>query len=269
MKTWSSAALILTLPILCGCSTSTHVVFGPKRPPVPVAAVRLYYEPPARYEVVALLDASGSSLRSRQREVDQVVTRLKREAAALGANGVLLRGIGEHYRGSASVGFANATPIGNSVFASGSGLSMPITDTKGSGMAIFVEDGADPLSAAVAVAAPQAGPPESVGVIDPKLFQTAVGAVEVPAGLTDQQVKNCLVSIAGAREWQVVASDDHHLVIVHGGRGWDAKVGMLYTDREVQFYSDSTRDGEPSVPTSWLKNLRHDAEKDLRALKTQ
>lgn len=277
MNTKPLLVLAAVVGLACGCATSTHVVVGRRRSAIPPRDVRLYYQPPAHYEVVALLTATGSAM-GRQREVDNVVARLKREAAALGGNGVLLQGIGEHYAGAVSVGQASATAVGQSAMAFGSGVSVPVTNTQGSALAIYVTDadpvGMTPVAAATGVASERVEAAGSVttagraaaGTLDPKLFQMPVETLEVPPALSAHQVAQCVISAAKVRDWRVMARDDQRVVIIHQGRGWDATVGIAWTGGQVKFYSDSTWHGHRSVPTRWLKTLRHDIEKDFRTL---
>ncbi len=73
-----------------------------------------------------------------QGKTDKVVERLKEEAAKLGANGVLLQGIGDQPAGSVGSGFGSATASGNSAFGVGFGSSAAIYAKSGSGLAIYV-----------------------------------------------------------------------------------------------------------------------------------
>ncbi|HTV97100.1 MAG TPA: hypothetical protein VME42_13925 [Steroidobacteraceae bacterium] len=82
---------------LCAC-VSSHVMIGQARPPISPEAVQIYFHPPAsRYDEIALLDTSSrhSFSITAQGKTDAVIARLKEEAARLGANGVLLQGIGD------------------------------------------------------------------------------------------------------------------------------------------------------------------------------
>jgi uncharacterized protein YbjQ (UPF0145 family) len=53
--------------------------------------VQLYVEPPkSSYEVIALVNASSASGWTDQQSIDYAIDELKSQAAALGANGVIL-----------------------------------------------------------------------------------------------------------------------------------------------------------------------------------
>jgi hypothetical protein len=97
-----------------GCATS-HVMIGRARPPISPDQVRIYLHPPStNYEEIALLDTSskGSFSITAQRKTNAVIDRLKAEAAKLGANGILLSGVGDQASGSVGSGFGSATSIG-------------------------------------------------------------------------------------------------------------------------------------------------------------
>ncbi len=92
---------------LIGCASS-HVIVGTPRAAITPAEVRLYTTPPPNYEEIALLDASSQSSFAigDQMKVDVVIRRLKEEAAALGANGILLQGVGSQSAGAVGTGTA-------------------------------------------------------------------------------------------------------------------------------------------------------------------
>ena len=146
--------------VLSGCASS-HILVGRARPPIPPEQVRLYLEPPPVYEDVAILEASNAAswAVTDQQKTDKVVARMKAEAARLGANGIVVRGVGNQYAGS--IGFANAWAGGGSAW--GVGSSSALYDKVGSGLAIYVPEDAEaaeapaPSPAAVA-AAPAARP---------------------------------------------------------------------------------------------------------------
>lgn len=131
--------LIAAIATLTGCASS-HVMIGQARPPITPDQVKIYWHPPAQYDEIALLDTSSRNSLSftAQGKTDAVIDRLKEEAARLGANGVLLQGVGDQSAGSVSTGFAQANASGNSAFASGLGISGNVMIKKGSGVAIYV-----------------------------------------------------------------------------------------------------------------------------------
>ena len=137
MRNLSLATLILAL---AACATS-HVMIGQARPPLAPALVQVYFHPPAtRYEEIAMLDTSsrGAFAFTAQGKTDAVIQRLKEEAAKLGANGILLQGVGDVAGGSVSTGFGQAGASGNHVTAGGIGFSGNVVQKAGSAVAIYV-----------------------------------------------------------------------------------------------------------------------------------
>jgi hypothetical protein len=130
---------LLVFALLCGCATS-HVMIGQARAPISPDLVKIYYRAPAQYDEIALLDTSskGGFGFTAQGKTDVVINRLKQEAAKLGANGVLLSGVGNQSSGSIGTGFGSATANGNTAYGSGIGISSNINTKTGNGVAIFV-----------------------------------------------------------------------------------------------------------------------------------
>ena len=87
-----------------------------------------------------MLDTSsrGAFAITAQGKTDAVIARLKEEAAKLGANGVLLQGVGDQSAGSVSTGYAQGTSTGHSAYATGIGISGNVMIKAGSGIAIYV-----------------------------------------------------------------------------------------------------------------------------------
>jgi hypothetical protein len=69
---------------------------GEMRPPIDPATVKIYASAPVGSEQIAILDASSGSAFafSDQQKVDAAIAELKKQAAQLGANGVLIQGTG-------------------------------------------------------------------------------------------------------------------------------------------------------------------------------
>lgn len=131
---------ILTLCVVFGALTacaSSHVIVGTPRAPIQPDQVKIYLQPPAKYETVALLEANdmGANGFSQQSRVNKVMKRLKKEAANLGANGIVLQGVGSEYAGSVGTGFAT----GNGGFATGMGFSAAQMRKVGQATAIYVD----------------------------------------------------------------------------------------------------------------------------------
>lgn len=136
--------LLLAAVLLAGCSTSSHILTGKSRPPIDPSLVRIYTAPPARFEEVAIVEANSkaSFAFGEQDQINKVVERLKQQAAALGANGVLLKGVGETSGASLGTGLGSATASsgGSSINVLGAsiGLSTDLSNKTGKGTAIYV-----------------------------------------------------------------------------------------------------------------------------------
>ena len=133
----SAAAAAL---VLAACSTSSHVLVGTPRPPISPDSVRIYTQPPPRYEQIAHLDATsqGSFAITSQQNMDKAVSRLREEAAKLGANGILLQGVQDQQTGAIGVGGGNTSFGGNSATGVGVGGSFGISNKAITGLAIYV-----------------------------------------------------------------------------------------------------------------------------------
>jgi hypothetical protein len=137
-----SRTLVIGLTALAvAACVSSHIMIGQARPPISPDDVKIYFHPPeTKYEEIALIDTSskGGFGMTAQGKTDVVIKRLKKEAAELGANGVLLAGVGDQSGGSVSSGFGQATVSGNHAYGSGVGISTNINHKQGNGVAIYV-----------------------------------------------------------------------------------------------------------------------------------
>jgi len=135
----SAASLTAFTLVLMACASSA-VVVGKTRPAISPELVKIYLRPPKAFEEIAMLEASSKTSWSitSQGKMDVVIRRLKEEAAALGANGVLLQGTGNEYGGSVSTGTGTATVSGNTAYGTGFGASTGIMHKAGNGIAIYV-----------------------------------------------------------------------------------------------------------------------------------
>ncbi len=130
---------LLMIGTLAACTTS-HVIVGHARAPISAEQVKIYLQPPARYEEVALVSSSSrpSFALTAQARTDKVIDRLKKEAASLGANGIVLREITDQSSGSVGSAFATAKVSGGTTQALGTGLSANFFVKGGSATAIYV-----------------------------------------------------------------------------------------------------------------------------------
>ena len=87
---------LLVFACISGCTTGTAVVTGEERSPIDPAAVTLYDDPPADYEVVGTVEAASDAiLISTEAAQERAFAELKEQAAKIGANGVIGWEVGE------------------------------------------------------------------------------------------------------------------------------------------------------------------------------
>jgi hypothetical protein len=128
--------------LLVGCATSSHVLIGTARAPISPELVKVYLQPPAKYEQIATIDASsrGSLTITSQQNMDKAIARLKQEAARLGANGILLQGIEDQQSGAIGTGVGNSSFNGNTAIGASLGGSFGIYNKAAKGLAIYVAE---------------------------------------------------------------------------------------------------------------------------------
>ena len=112
--------------ILISCASGTALVTGTTRTAINPDKVKLYLQPPAEYEVVAIVKASSDAGWTAQGSQDYAVQELKNQAAQLGANGVLL--------GATST--TTSAVVGG--YGTGAMYAIPVEAEVVSGQAIYV-----------------------------------------------------------------------------------------------------------------------------------
>jgi hypothetical protein len=134
-----SLGLWLAVLALAGCATTSHVITGKPRAPIDASQVTLYSAAPPKYEEIAVIEASSRSSFSfgDQQKLDTVIERLKKEAASLGANGVLLQRTGSD-GGGGGIGAGIGTGIGGGGVSIGTSIFTTGASKTGRGLAIFV-----------------------------------------------------------------------------------------------------------------------------------
>jgi len=100
--------MIIILSVLAvflfSCATGSVIITGTRRPAIDPSEVRILLNPPSEYETIGIVEASSDVEFSRQSAQDRVMEELKKQAAKIGANGVLLINTGERTSGGAFVG---------------------------------------------------------------------------------------------------------------------------------------------------------------------
>jgi hypothetical protein len=134
---------LFSISLLAGCATTSHVITGKPRAPIDPSQVRVYSTAPPDYEEIALIDATSRSSGSfgDQKKMDAVIERLKKEAASLGANGVLLQSTGSESGGGVGTGVGTGVGVGGGGGISiGTGIFSASDNKTGRGLAIHVPD---------------------------------------------------------------------------------------------------------------------------------
>ena len=147
-----TVAIVLAAALVAGCAGSSKVMLGQARAPIDPAQVQIYRTPPAGSQEIAQLESKSAVGFGTQGQTDAAVARLKREAAALGANGVILMGVG-----------SSGSPVGMSVGAGsygshvggGVGIGIPTTQKRAAGVAIWVPNPAPPARLPTQTITPQ------------------------------------------------------------------------------------------------------------------
>jgi hypothetical protein len=133
------AALIV--PLIASCAASSdYVLVGHPRTPISPDEVRVYWQPPPVFEEVAAVDSSsGASLSSGRAKADRAIEALRRQAAKLGANGLVVQDVEDDEGGTvgAEVGkdyTSQGAPTSVDVHASSNLFNAKLAH----GMAIYV-----------------------------------------------------------------------------------------------------------------------------------
>jgi hypothetical protein len=122
----SLVLLALAVVAIAGCASGSAIITGNARAPVAPEQVKIYLEPPAEFEVIGLVNASSDAGWTEQGSLDYAIKELKKQAAKIGANGVLIVSSGET----------------TSTIVSGNGkgvYAIPVTAKTVQGKAIFVK----------------------------------------------------------------------------------------------------------------------------------
>lgn len=127
MKTASIKNIVAVLAIaaISGCAEGTSVVTGQTRSAISPEQVQLYtVAPQTPYEVIALVNASSGNGWTDQQSVDYAITELKNQAAAVGANGVILGQPGSQTGGfimseNIAIPYSEKTVSGSAIYVSG------------------------------------------------------------------------------------------------------------------------------------------------------
>ncbi len=81
---------LLVVLALSACTTSSVVRTGEMYAPINPEQVRVFFQSPDDYQVLGLIDAHSDIVFSSRKAQERAIKRLVEEAAAIGANGVLI-----------------------------------------------------------------------------------------------------------------------------------------------------------------------------------
>ncbi len=127
-------ALLFSTLLLAGCMTS-HVMLGEPREPISPEEVKIYSKAPLEYEEIAMIQSSSKAswAVTEQQKVNTAINRMKEQAAELGANGLLITGVGEGSSAAVHQGYsANGTY--------GTGFTTTAQYKTGQAVAIWVKE---------------------------------------------------------------------------------------------------------------------------------
>ena len=92
--------LLLSLFVTIACYPVSHVIIGDTQAPIDYTNVKIYNDYPDTYEKIAIIEASSdlafkdfSIEFTHQQKTNKALERLKKEAASLGANGIVIQNI--------------------------------------------------------------------------------------------------------------------------------------------------------------------------------
>lgn len=123
MKTNIFFYAIVIMIIVASCATGTALVTGIQRPATNPETVIIYTEVPnCKYETIGIVTASSDAGWTEQGDLNYAVAELKRQAAKIGANGVILENVSTSNNGGV-ISY---------------GIIIPVTAKNVSGKAIYI-----------------------------------------------------------------------------------------------------------------------------------
>ena len=113
---------MVSVLMLSGCASGTALVTGTQRSATNADEVVIYTEAPEKYEVIGIVTASSDFGWTEQGDLNYAVAELKKQAAKIGANGIILESV-------------STTNSGGVISY---GVYIPVTAKNVSGKAIYV-----------------------------------------------------------------------------------------------------------------------------------
>src|SRR5262249_3009128 len=136
---WICAATLAAASLICGCATPPIIV-GQPRPPITPEAGRVYQVPPRHFERIAIIDSpAGTSWIFPDRlSMELGISRLRQQAAALGANGILLQRVYDVSAGGLTIGGGGFGYSGHSFYGGGGAVCGAPVYQPGSTAALYL-----------------------------------------------------------------------------------------------------------------------------------
>ena len=131
--------MIAAACLICGCATRP-IIIGHVRPPISPEAVRVYRVAPRHFERIAIIDSpAGTSWIFPDRpSMELGISRLREQAAALGANGILLERVYDVSAGGLAIGVGGFGFSGHSFYSGAGNVGGPLINHRVQAAAIYV-----------------------------------------------------------------------------------------------------------------------------------
>jgi hypothetical protein len=125
--------------LICGCTTCAIIV-GQPRPAISPEAVHVYSVPPRHFERIAIINSSAGTgwIFPDRPSMELGISRLREQAAALGANGILLEGVYDVSAGGLSIGVGGFGSSGHSFYGGAGDVGGPLINHRVEAVAIYV-----------------------------------------------------------------------------------------------------------------------------------
>jgi hypothetical protein len=132
------AATLAAACLICGCATRSIIV-GQVRPLSP-EAVHVYRVPPRHFERIAIIDSpAGTSWIFPDRpSMEMGISRLREQAAALGANGIFLQRVYDVSAGGLAISVGGFGSSGHSFYGGAGDVGGPLINHRVQAVAIYV-----------------------------------------------------------------------------------------------------------------------------------
>ena len=116
------------------------MIVGQPRPPISPEAVRVYQVPPRHFERIAIIDspAGMSWIFPDRPSMELGVSRLRQQAAALGANGILLQRVYDVPAGGLTIGGGGFGYSEHGFYGGGGTVGGPLINHRVQAAAIYV-----------------------------------------------------------------------------------------------------------------------------------